>query len=262
MSAVTVRVDAPGRRELLVVLEEELVVGRECDGLLVADPQVSRSHLRLRRVGPKVEVADLGSTNGTSLEGVPLTGARLIEGTSRVLIGDTMLTICVEPDRPTDPTAAGRATTLRVPDGRATSIGALADAVTLRSGDVPDDSLAGETMTIVFSDIEGSTERATGMGDEDWYALLEESPSHSGSSSRGSPNRRSCTRSCGTTGEPRAGAAVPGHAQMSRRGSSPGTKSAHSSAVSSRPTSSHTRSRQASGSSGTFTRRASTASQA
>ncbi len=175
MSAVTVRVDAPERRELLVVLEDVLVVGRECDGLLVADPQVSRSHLRLRRVGSKVEVADLGSTNGTSLEGVPLTGARLIEGTSRVVIGDTMLTIRVEPDRPPDPGATGRATTLRGPDDpRATSISALADAVTARTEDVPDDSLAGETMTIVFSDIEGSTERATGMGDDDWFALLDE----------------------------------------------------------------------------------------
>jgi adenylate cyclase len=174
MTYITVRVDAPQRRHLLVVLEDELVVGRDCDGLLVGDPQVSRRHLRLRRFGSKVEIADLDSTNGTSVDGMSLTGTTTVERTSRVLIGDTMLTICFDPVRSGEQPPTGRATTLRGDDLRATSIDVLAESVTSRTEDEPDGSLTGDTMTIVFSDIEGSTERATAMGDEDWYSLLEE----------------------------------------------------------------------------------------
>jgi VWFA-related protein len=55
-------------------LKAELVVGRK-EGiiLLPEDRQVSRQHLVIRRVGDSVEVEDLGSTNGTELNGRKLT---------------------------------------------------------------------------------------------------------------------------------------------------------------------------------------------
>jgi len=54
--------------------EGELIVGRaaECD-LALADPFLSRQHARLVRRGESVEVEDLGSSNGTRVNGEPVT---------------------------------------------------------------------------------------------------------------------------------------------------------------------------------------------
>lgn len=57
-------------------LPEEAVVGREqgCD-VLLDDHRISRRHALLKTIGDKVWLEDLGSTNGTYLNGV-----RLIKG--------------------------------------------------------------------------------------------------------------------------------------------------------------------------------------
>jgi adenylate cyclase len=49
----------------------------------------------------------------------------------------------------------------------------VAGVVTSGVLDVEPDTLDGETITILFSDIESSTERATAMGDAAWFELLE-----------------------------------------------------------------------------------------
>ena len=59
-------------------------------------------------------------------------------------------------------------------DLRSASIDVVANMVTSGLIDAEANSLEGETITIVFSDIEASTERATAMGDAAWFALLEE----------------------------------------------------------------------------------------
>ena len=175
MTAVTLRVDSPGIGQLVVLLEDELVIGRDCEGLLLADPQVSRRHLRLRRAGHAVEVADLNSTNGSRLNSVPLDHPVLVETTSRVSIGDTVVTIELDEE----PATGGRpkigaTTTLRGADDlRATSIDIVADAVASEDNEVSAGAQFGGTITIVFSDIEASTERATEMGDRQWYDVLE-----------------------------------------------------------------------------------------
>ena len=54
-------------------LDRVIEVGRE-PGLVVSpdDDQVSRHHARLTPAGPRVTVEDLGSTNGTYMNGRPL----------------------------------------------------------------------------------------------------------------------------------------------------------------------------------------------
>jgi pSer/pThr/pTyr-binding forkhead associated (FHA) protein len=71
---------ATGQRWALV--KDQLVIGREgdCD-IIIADRQVSRSHAVLHRVEDGFELEDLGSKNGTHVNGAPLRGRlRLQDG--------------------------------------------------------------------------------------------------------------------------------------------------------------------------------------
>ncbi|HMK96801.1 MAG TPA: DUF3662 and FHA domain-containing protein [Acidimicrobiales bacterium] len=78
-----------GRR---VVLEQDVVtLGRlpECD-LAIADSGVSRRHAEVRR-GPDNSwvVADLGSTNGTKVNGLRVSGTRQLESGDEITVGST-----------------------------------------------------------------------------------------------------------------------------------------------------------------------------
>lgn len=121
----------PGRSALFVIVREPFEIGRGGSGLLVDDPRVSRHHLELRPDGSDgVIVEDLGSANGTTLDGRPLSGAETLSPGAVLRIGDTIIR--------------------RAPS-----------------------STWGEgTVTIVFSDIESSTEQAQNYGDERWFEIL------------------------------------------------------------------------------------------
>ena len=60
--------------------KDAITIGRglECD-IVIPDRQVSRVHACLRRAGPGFEVEDLGSKNGTHVNGVSLTGTRPLQ---------------------------------------------------------------------------------------------------------------------------------------------------------------------------------------
>lgn len=123
----------------------------------------------------------LDSTNGSYLNGVPVTEPQLVERDCEVLIGDTVVSLMFTDlgstalSESSGAAPFGTATTVRpVDDLRSTSIDLLAEAVSSQTLPVAADSLADTTMTIVFSDIESSTERATEMGDTAWFELLEE----------------------------------------------------------------------------------------
>ena len=72
--APLIEIREPGRPPRRVVLSRPLVVGRECPGENVVDSEVSRQHLRLVPSPTALSVVDLGSRNGTTLNGVALTG--------------------------------------------------------------------------------------------------------------------------------------------------------------------------------------------
>lgn len=70
---------------------EPVVVGRLADcGVVVNDPNVSRRHAELRRVEDGVVVTDLGSTNGTRVNGVPVREQLLASG-DEITVGSTTL---------------------------------------------------------------------------------------------------------------------------------------------------------------------------
>ena len=68
-----VEVSEPGQAPRRLALEAGAVeVGRECDGLILADPGVSRRHLLLTAGDGGLTVVDLGSTNGSTLNGAAI----------------------------------------------------------------------------------------------------------------------------------------------------------------------------------------------
>jgi hypothetical protein len=80
-----------GRR--LVLGARTLVVGRlpECD-LVLADPNVSRRHVEFRPAGNgHYELVDLGSTNGTRVNGVAVTGTQSLRDGDGITVGATTL---------------------------------------------------------------------------------------------------------------------------------------------------------------------------
>lgn len=198
----TVKVIQPGRSPLYLTIAEPLVFGRECDGLLLADEKVSRQHLRLSPAGGSILVTDLGSTNGSFIDQIRINGEAVLNAGSNLTLGDT--TIIVE--TPVPPSTTGQTTRRDVggtivatldPSG-ANSLAPAAPGI--RSSDqvvrpaqaaeetrrtsmdelvasfggqisLPSGS-ADDTVTIMFSDIESSTELALSAGDHHWYEIL------------------------------------------------------------------------------------------
>ena len=77
--APIIEIREPGRPVRRVVLDRAIEVGRECDGEVLSDEGVSRRHLRLVPSPVALSVVDLGSRNGTLLNGVPITGRAGLE---------------------------------------------------------------------------------------------------------------------------------------------------------------------------------------
>lgn len=192
MSHPIVEISQPGRRTLHVQVREPLEIGRECDGIVLVDLQASRRHATLSPRGETVVVEDLGSSNGTFLDGVRITSAVVLTAASTVQMGDTVLRL-VPPEparaaavRPADDgPVASRQTAMPgtmggpikpaaggLTNARETSMDAVARAVEAAPPPVAPAELDHGTITIVFSDIESSTQRATAMGDVAWMRVL------------------------------------------------------------------------------------------
>src|SRR5436190_9549681 len=83
-----------------IELVGELVVGRENADVTVNDEEVSRRHLAVRPHEDGVELEDLGSTNGTFVDGARLSAVVVVSSTARVILGETELEIEVEEPEP------------------------------------------------------------------------------------------------------------------------------------------------------------------
>ncbi|MGH9057584.1 MAG: FhaA domain-containing protein [Acidimicrobiales bacterium] len=73
-----------------------LVIGRLSDsGLVLADPNVSRYHAEVRPAagldGGEFEVSDMGSTNGTKVNGLPVVGAQILRDGDQLTVGATTI---------------------------------------------------------------------------------------------------------------------------------------------------------------------------
>ena len=86
---------APPRPPLRLLGRREVVIGRapECD-LPVDSARVSRRHAAVRREGDRFCVRDLGSTNGTLVNGRLISGELPLNPGDRIQIGEMTVTFC------------------------------------------------------------------------------------------------------------------------------------------------------------------------
>src|SRR5947209_2542430 len=93
--------------EFPVVPEKQILVGRSSDlDMVLVEDMVSRKHARIAMQSDQIWIEDLGSTNGTFVNGEKIKRARLKEG-DRVLIGTSILKL-IAGDAPRDSMDAKR----------------------------------------------------------------------------------------------------------------------------------------------------------
>lgn len=172
------------RRPIHVLLRDQVTFGRDCDGFLLADTRASRRHAEFRLDGSAVFVVDLGSSNGTTRNGQPVRSETLCNigdiigiGNSEIVIG-TAVSHAVRTvgapgaqDLTTDLASAERPRSSIV---RLTEMVATSDLTATQevAAGLAASADAEGTFTIVFSDIENSTVKATAMGDSSWMHAL------------------------------------------------------------------------------------------
>jgi predicted component of type VI protein secretion system len=76
-----------------VELDRELAIGRDTDGLVIDDPELSRRHAVIRLVDGEIEVEDLQSLNGTFVNGRRIEAATRVGGGDTIKIGRTVLEV-------------------------------------------------------------------------------------------------------------------------------------------------------------------------
>ncbi len=99
-----------GRKTIEIADGAEMAVGRgeECE-IALDDTKASRRHLILRRAGAILTLQDLGSTNGTKLNGMRVGGGeRRLVGGDVILAGRTTFTVAATANTGVMPTEQGR----------------------------------------------------------------------------------------------------------------------------------------------------------
>lgn len=71
----------------------ELVIGREDCDLEVEDVEMSRRHAILRRAARRLEIEDLGSKNGTFVNGTRIEEATAVGGGAEIRVGTTVMVV-------------------------------------------------------------------------------------------------------------------------------------------------------------------------
>jgi quercetin dioxygenase-like cupin family protein len=90
-----------------VDVDRVIVIGREGADLTIRDTELSRRHAVLRPFDGGVEVEDLGSTNGTYVDGQRIRGAVRVTGAARLRMGSSELDL--QPETAAAPIAAAPA---------------------------------------------------------------------------------------------------------------------------------------------------------
>jgi pSer/pThr/pTyr-binding forkhead associated (FHA) protein len=74
-------------------VETEVVIGREDTDLTIDDVELSRRHAVVRRHASRLQVEDLGSTNGTYVDGTRIEEPTILGGGAEIRLGTTKLVV-------------------------------------------------------------------------------------------------------------------------------------------------------------------------
>ncbi len=74
-------------------IDGELVVGRQDAGLTIEDSEMSRKHAVIRPREDALEIEDLGSLNGTFVNGGRVDGTAALEVGDTVQLGNTVMRV-------------------------------------------------------------------------------------------------------------------------------------------------------------------------
>ena len=96
MAHPLVEIHEPGRPPWQLVVRDAVDIGRACQGVNLMDPEVSRRHLTLTNKRGRVTVTDLGSTNGTTVNGLPVTEETLLAPGDVVGLGQVTIVVLPE----------------------------------------------------------------------------------------------------------------------------------------------------------------------
>src|SRR5437588_7244843 len=89
----SVQIQEPGGDPQRLDIDGSVVVGRDCEGVVVVDPKVSRRHLVLRSADHVLTVSDLGSSNGTFVNGTPIDRETALHTGDQVQAGDVVMLV-------------------------------------------------------------------------------------------------------------------------------------------------------------------------
>jgi len=82
------------KRGVRLEIDKQATLGRSSDAdLQLVDGKVSRQHCRFTIAGGRLEVEDLGSHNGTYVNGEKLTAARVLAAGDEVAVGDSLFLV-------------------------------------------------------------------------------------------------------------------------------------------------------------------------
>jgi pSer/pThr/pTyr-binding forkhead associated (FHA) protein/uncharacterized protein YgiM (DUF1202 family) len=80
--------------QVYTMLGNTLTIGRAQDNdVVLDDPQVSRHHARVLRRGDQIIVEDLGSTNGTLVNGRRISGQHILQPTETIAVGASVFSV-------------------------------------------------------------------------------------------------------------------------------------------------------------------------
>lgn len=93
MASVLVTFRKISYKEINIPEDTVFTIGRDNDNMLVLDnDDVSRFHAQVTRLGPSFYIADLGSTNGTTLNGKRVWNRASLKDFDRIGIGNFEIT--------------------------------------------------------------------------------------------------------------------------------------------------------------------------
>src|SRR5207248_9454002 len=103
VSEATIEIRESGQEPRRVTFDRAIEVGRECDGEIVHDDDVSQRHLKIVPSPTSLSVVDLDSQNGTTVNGGRITG-RVSLGPGDVLrLGQAEIGLVGEMAQPVPP---------------------------------------------------------------------------------------------------------------------------------------------------------------